>query len=103
VVQTLADYQRALEERNLKNLERVFQLAEGSPVRAFYQRKFARGDSVQVSLKLIDEIRGDGRQATVDFNQTEKREARSRTYQYRASLARRPDGRWMIEQRERRR
>jgi len=103
VLQTLADYQRALEERNMADLERVFALADGSPVRAFYERKFERGDSVQVSLKLIDDIEGDGRRATVDFNQTETRDERSRTYQYRAVLSRRPDGRWMIERRERRR
>jgi hypothetical protein len=103
VVDALRDYERALEQGDLGRLERVFAMGAGSPVRDYYKRKFERGESVDVKLRLRGEIKGDGRNATVDFDQIETSGGRTRTYRYRAAMARQLlTGNWQIERRERR-
>jgi hypothetical protein len=49
-------------------------------------------------------IKGNGRVATVDFDQIESADgSRPRVYMYRVSMVRQPEGSWRIERRERRR
>ncbi|MGH0034587.1 MAG: protein kinase domain-containing protein [Myxococcota bacterium] len=103
VVSALRRYEDALESHEIGELERVLIMGSNSPVRSFYQRKFQRGEPHEVALKLKGDINGDGRTATVDFDQTERSSSRTRTYRYRAHMIKRSGGDWQIERRERRR
>jgi hypothetical protein len=106
VERALDRYESALEEGDLAKLERVMMMDVSSPVRAFYERKFSRGEPVAVQIDVKDakrSIRGDDDTATVDFDQTETSRSRTRTYLYRVSMVRQNGGEWQIERRERRR
>jgi serine/threonine protein kinase len=103
VERALDRYESALEESDLATLEQVLMMGPRSPVRAFYERKFSRGEQVVVRIDVKGSIRGDGHTATVDFDQTETSPSRTRTYRYRASMVRQGGGEWRIERCERRR
>jgi hypothetical protein len=101
----LDEYEAALEAGDIERLGRVLSMGPNSPVRAFYERKFSRGEQLSVQIDVKGDIRGNGRVASVDFDQVEASgtEGRPRVYQYRVSMVRQPDGNWRIERRERRR
>jgi hypothetical protein len=103
VVEALRRYEEALESHDIGDLERVLLMGSNSPVRSFYERKFQRGEPHEVAVKLKGEIQGDGKTATVDFDQTERSASRTRTYRYRAHMIQRSGGDWQIDRRERRR
>jgi hypothetical protein len=103
VERVLDRYESALEQGDLAKLEQVLAMGPSSPVRAFYERKFSRGEQVTVRVDVKGSIRGDGRTATVDFDQTETSPSRTRTFRYRASMVCQDGGEWRMERRERRR
>jgi hypothetical protein len=84
----LQRYEAALEGKNMKQLQSVWLLPQGSPYRMRWENKFNRKDPIDIDLH-IRKVNEQGDRVIVIFDQTESQSGRTRTYKYQAVLLKR--------------
>lgn len=96
-----AAYETALEQKDMRGLERVWVFFPGSIYRVRWESKFRRPEPLDISIDIRSMEKDANDQVIVHFDQKEASPARTRTYAYKAVLMeRKSTGEWqMIENR----
>jgi hypothetical protein len=85
----LQRYEAALEDKNMKQLQSVWLLPQGSPYRMRWENKFSRNTPIDIDVH-IRKVNEQGKdRVIVIFDQTESQGGRTRTYTYQAVLLKR--------------
>ena len=94
VRQAFAEYETAIESKDMSRLQQVWILSAESLYYQRWEMKFDRPDSIGLDVD-IRSMEKDGPQVSVVFHQTEASKGKKRTYPYRAILVER-GGVWQI-------
>jgi outer membrane biosynthesis protein TonB len=93
----LQEYEAALEQKDMKRLERIWIFSPGSIYRTRWESKFRRPDPLDISIEIRSMEKEANNQVTVLFQQRESSSTRTRTYAYKAVLLeRKTTGEWQI-------